>query len=216
MTKRLILVGGGEHARVVAETASALGYEVLGCVADRTSATFTVLADDHTYLGEDDGAPSERSERFGPHSLHLAVGGIRTMAARRGALAGLAAADAPWATLIHPTAWVSPSAVLGIGVFVGPGAIVHTGAVIGDHVIVNTGAIVEHDVRVGAGSQLAPGAVTGGGARIGAWSLCGLGCRIREHTVVGDESVVGMGAVVVANVPDGAIVMGCPARPRKT
>ena len=68
-------------------------------------------------------------------------------------------------------------------------AVVRThGSVIGVNSVVCGYATVQE------GAHIAPGAV------------------VREGTTVGRYSVVGLGAVVVKDVPDGAIVAGNPAR----
>ncbi len=71
--------------------------------------------------------------------------------------------DTRWATVVHATASVSPSATLDDGAVVLAGAVVNTGARVGRHAIVNSAAVVEHDVVIGPGSHVAPGAVVGGG-----------------------------------------------------
>ena len=76
----------------------------------------------------------------------------------------------------------------------------------------NTAAVVEHDAEIGAFAHIGPAAALGGGARIGDGAFVGLGARVRDRVDVGMGSLVGMGAVVVASVPDGAVVMGVPAR----
>ena len=205
---RLALIGGGEHARVVAEAATLSGWAVAGCFDLRDDVPLPLLGREERYLAD----PS----RFPDLVLLLCIVGSGHLALRRRVLARWQAAAPPWATVVHPTAFVSPSAHLGRGVFVGPHAVVHTGAHIGDHAIVNSGAVVEHDVVLGEGVHLAPGAVLGGGARVGPWSTCALGSRVRDHLTVGADALVGMGAVVVAPVPDGATVLGCPAKPRSS
>ena len=52
------------------------------------------------------------------------------------------------ATLIHPTAFVSRSAVLGSGCIIEPGAVVQTAAQLGKACIVNAGAVVNHNSTV--------------------------------------------------------------------
>lgn len=200
---RVLLLGAGEHAAVVAETAVLLGHEVLGAVAPAGAAARVAV------LG-DDAALAARPAWAADSSWHLAVGELPL----RRRLAERWAAHDAWATLVHPTAWVSPSARLGRGVFVGPQALVHAHAVIGDHAIINSAAVVEHDVVVGTGCHLAPGAVVGGGARLGAWAFIGLGARVRDHITVGAGAVVGMGAAVLREVPPRSTVLGVPARER--
>jgi acetyltransferase-like isoleucine patch superfamily enzyme len=50
--------------------------------------------------------------------------------------------------------------------------------------------------------------------RIGRNCYIGCGSMIRQQQVIGEQSLVGMGAVVVKDVPAGAIVVGNPARQR--
>ena len=64
--------------------------------------------------------------------------------------------------------------------------------------------------------QIGPGAVIGGGAVIGDHAFIGLGASIRDHVHIGAGAVVGMGSVVIDDVPDGAAVAGVPARAIRT
>jgi acetyltransferase EpsM len=183
------LIGGGEHARVVAEAATLAGFAVRGALADQVDPPLTRIADDADL----------------PWIIAIGGNAVRwriAQTARR------------WATIVHPRAWISPSAVLGAGVFVGPGALVHAGARVGDHAIINSGAIVEHDAILGCACHIAPGAVLGGGVRVGDRAVVALGARVRDHRSIGDDATVGMGAVAVADVPAGATVVGVPARVR--
>jgi len=43
-------------------------------------------------------------------------------------------------------------------------------------------------------------------------SAGGLGAVVRDHVAIGDGATVGMGAVVVKDIPDGARALGVPAR----
>ncbi|MCW5939051.1 MAG: NeuD/PglB/VioB family sugar acetyltransferase [Fimbriimonadaceae bacterium] len=113
---------------------------------------------------------------------------------------------------VHPTAFVSPSAEIGLGAFVGPLAVVHTLARIGTGAIVNSGAVVEHDVVVGDYAHVAPGAVLCGGVVVGEGALVGAGARAAPLSRIGTGAVVGAGAVVLKEVPDGERWAGVPAR----
>ena len=211
----LIVLGGGEHARVVIDAARTQGerWAVQGYVAPDPSPD--AIADE-PWLG-DDVALTERLADIAPADrpwLVLGFGAGETP----GALAARAAttqrfAGARWATIVHARAWVSPSARVEEGAVVLAGAVINAGAQVGRHAIVNSAAVVEHDVVLGAGTHVAPGAVIGGGAHIHEHAFIGLGARVRDHIEIGAGAVVGMGAVVVASIAPGATVVGIPARP---
>lgn len=109
---------------------------------------------------------------------------------------------------IHNNAVVMMGAIINIGAVVGEGTMIDMGAVLGGR------ATVGAHCHVGAGAVLA-GVVEPASATpvvieddvlIGANAVVIEGCR------VGKGAVVAAGAVVVDDVPAGAVVAGCPAR----
>ena len=205
----LVVVGGGEHARVVIEAAHAQSdrFLVVGFVDARTSEATERMG--VPWLGED---KQLLAAGAGGRLYVVGVGVTGVSPARRRLVERYRAAGARFATVIHPRAVVSPSAVIEEGTVVCAGAVVNTGARVGAHSIINTSAVVEHDVMLGAFVHAAPASAIGGGASIGAGTYLGLGCRVRDHVKVGSDVQVGMGAVVVGDVPDGGVVVGVPAR----
>lgn len=107
-------------------------------------------------------------------------------------------------SLVHPTAYVSPLATLGAGVFVGARSAIAPGAVLGEHVFVNRGVTIGHDTHIGAFSRLQPGCNVGGLSRFGTGVTIGIGATVVERLVVGDGAFIGAGAIVAADVPAGA------------
>ena len=205
----LIIIGGGEHARVVIEAARSLtGWNILGFVdplpCDETAARMKVAR-----LGDD--------AAIGRHAKAALVLGIGTAGLddrRQNAVAGLSVAPERWATVIHAAAWVSPTATIAAGSVVLAGAVVNSGARIGRHCIVNSRACIEHDATLGDFVHAAPGSIVAGGASVGDGSYLGIGSLIRDHRTIGRACLVGMGAAVTGNFGDGAVLVGVPARPR--
>lgn len=117
------------------------------------------------------------------------------------------------ATIVHPTADVSPHATLGAGVFVKMFSVVSSEAVLGDNVFVQAHCIVGHDVHVGAHTQISAFSHIAGGAQLGERCYLGVGSRVREECVMGDDVVLSMGAVVIEKkVPSRVLAMGNPAK----
>lgn len=204
--RRVVLIGGGEHARVVAEAVRSVPelFELVGFVDPRPCEE-TARRLGLSRLGDDSAVPPGV---FGV----IGVGAIGVSPVRAAIAARLTSKLAGWATVVHRAAWVSPTASLGAGTVVMAGAVMQTGARTGVHAVVNSGAVLEHDVVLGDYVQLGPGALVGGAAVIGDDSYISLGACVRDHIWIGARALVGMGAVVVADVEDGATVAGVPAR----
>ena len=98
--------------------------------------------------------------------------------------------DASFAILIHPTAHVSASAVIGPGSVIMAHAVVQPAARIGAHCIVNTGATVDHDCILGDYVHVAPGAHLCGGVQVGEGTLVGVGVGIAPLARIPAWSVV--------------------------
>ncbi len=205
--RTLLLLGGGGHAAVVAESARAAGWSVAGYLDDAEpgpgAARFELLR-----LGAIDDYPSVMRGLAGTDAVaHAAVGdaGLRR---RWLQLVGDAAAPA----VIHPSAIVSPSAEIAEGTFIGPGRIVNARSVIERGAIVNSGAIVEHDCVLGAFSHVAPGAVLGGGSVVGPEALVGVNAAVLPGVRIGARASLGAGAVALSDVPEATTAVGVPAR----
>lgn len=203
---RLIVLGGGGHGRVVADTARRSGrWELILFLDDapdrtRAEADFPVLGscDD---LGQ--------SLRPGDECL-VAIG---DNAQRRSLLDRVDELGAPLAVVVDPSASVSTDATLGPGTVILPQGAVNIGSVLGRGCIVNTGATIDHDCVLGDCVHVAPGAHLGGDVTVGDLAWIGIGSSIRHGTRVGARVMIGAGAAVVADVTTGTTVVGVPARP---
>jgi acetyltransferase EpsM len=207
MRASIVVIGGGEHARVLIEAIRSGGAgSVIGFVdPEACEETATRLAVPR--LGGEDVLVR--------HAGALGVLGFAALDARErraDAVRRLSPVLSGWATVVHATAWVSPTARIGEGAVIMAGAVVQGGAILGAHSIVNSGAIVEHDVVLGEHTHVASGATLGGAAHVGPMVHIGLGASVRDHTSVGAGATVGMGAVVVRDIAAGATVKGVPAR----
>jgi len=212
----LVVIGGGDHARVVIETARSQrdAWRLLGIV-DRDPAARTTALLDVAHLGDDDDLLATLSMTAAHERPWLVIGfgGGAADAVRRAAAVARFGPDSQWATLVHATAWVAPSATLGEGSVVLAGAVVNAGARVGCHAIVNTRAVLEHDVVLGDYGNIGSGALLGGGATVGEHAFVAMGAAVRDHVTVGNGATVGMGAGVVGDVEPGLTVVGNPARP---
>lgn len=71
---------------------------------------------------------------------------------------------------------------------------------------------IAHNVEIGKNCLIIAGAIIGGSAVVGDNCYIGIGAMIKNKVTIGNNVTVGMGAVIIRDVPDGATVVGNPAR----
>ena len=199
-SKKIVLIGGGGHARSLAES---------GCHIDGYADTREVTDMPLPRIGSDEDILSSMDPLT--TYLHIAIvgGDGRSMSARRRIIERFS--SFPAATLIAPSATVTPSSTIGEGSAVLCGAIIN-GASIGSHNVVNTGAIVEHGCHTGSNDFIGPGAVICGGVTIGDDCFIGAGVTIRNCVSICRGVTIGIGAAVVSDITRPGIWAGVPAR----
>lgn len=180
---RLLVVGAGGHGRSVAEAAQlSERFEVTGFLDDALTAGDCVLA--VPVLGPLTSLTNHRA------NCDQAIVAVGNNAIREKVTLQLVEAGFELATVIHPRAFVAPSAMVGQGSAVMAGAIVGTEARLGVGVIVNCGAVVDHHAHVedyghlGVNASMAGGTALGAKAWMQAGSAIGYGVRIPAETIL--------------------------------
>jgi sugar O-acyltransferase (sialic acid O-acetyltransferase NeuD family) len=149
-----------------------------------------------------------------PQAAVLAVPGSPTsFRTRRATVEGLALVPQRLARVIHPTARISPLAVIGHNVLVMAGVVVTSNAIIGNHVCVLPNTVIHHDAVIGAWSLIGSNVTLAGSAAIGENCYIGSGSTIMNGVRVEDGALIGLGSNVIRNVAAGTTVVGNPARP---
>ncbi len=116
-----------------------------------------------------------------------------------------------FARLIHPSAQILPSAVLGVGSYVGTVCSVVTRASLGNHVFLLNGVLVGHNGRIDDFATIGPGAIISSRCHIREGAFVGPAATVLPRVTVGTDSVVAAGSVVTRDVPDQCLVAGAPA-----
>ena len=121
---------------------------------------------------------------------------------------------------IEPGAIIREQVTIGDSAVIMMGAVINIGAVIGPGTMIDMGAILGGRATVGKNCHIGAGAVLAGVIEPASATpvivedgvLVGANAVVIEGVHVGKNAVVAAGAVVIEDVPENAVVAGCPAR----
>ena len=201
--KEVLVLGAGGHSKVVVRTLEVLNYSVVAVLDDNEQLWGTQLC------GVPITGPIASAEEYLGMPSVLAIGDNQT----RRKLSSQLSCD--WLTVVHPSAVVDTSVVIGEGTVVFAGTVIQADTRIGRHAIVNTGASVDHDVVLGDFAHVAPGVHLAGNVHVGSGAFVGIGSSVIQGMTIGSWSTVGAGASVVRDVAPDSLVVGVPAKPKK-
>ncbi|MEM2525994.1 MAG: acetyltransferase [Candidatus Methanomethylicaceae archaeon] len=203
--KKIIVIGGGGHSKVVISTLLELGYNVIGVLDDDINKKNTKVM----------GIPILGSiELLKSGNFEQGIIAIGDNKIRKEILYKFKD-FCKWPVVVHPFSYVHPSVEIGEGTVIFAGAVIQPDVIIGEHVIVNTGVTIDHDCRIGNFVHLAPGVHLAGGVVIGEGSFLGIGSSVIPYKNIGSWAIVGAGGVVIQDIPDFVKVVGVPAKPIK-
>ena len=148
------------------------------------------------------------------------VGGIGSPRTRQILMQKAQDAGFGFETIIHPRVECSRWNEIGIGTVISAGNILTTNITIGRHVQINLDCTIGHDVIMGDYTTLAPGVHVSGWVQFGKRVYVGTGAVILNGTqgepiFIGDDAIIGGGAVVTNKVDPNTTVVGVPAKPIK-
>ena len=174
--KKVVIVGGGGHAKVVIDTIEEMilagdKIEIEGFLDDNEENT-----DIYGYkrLGK-----IAEAQDYKEGCFHLAIGnnGFRRKFYEENK-------GVKYLTVIHPKSIVSKRTKIGKGCFVGAGTVVNTDTRIGRLSIVNTKSIVEHDCRIEDYCHISYGCIVAAESVIESGCFIDMGDRVKRREVV--------------------------------
>jgi sugar O-acyltransferase (sialic acid O-acetyltransferase NeuD family) len=116
--------------------------------------------------------------------------------------------------LIHPSVirGCKDLIAIGEGSIICAGNILTTNISLGKHVILNLSCTIGHESDVGDFSSFMPSCNISGEVKIGKENFWGTGSKVINRKIIGNNVVVGAGAVIIDDIPDDVTVVGVPAK----
>lgn len=117
-------------------------------------------------------------------------------------------------TVIHPTVIIGDTdyVKIGKGCIICAGNIITTNVEIKDFVILNLACTVGHDTIIGNYASFMPTCNISGDVVINDSVYCGTGVKIINQIEIGENSIIGAGAVVTSSQPGNCTIVGVPAK----
>ena len=208
MKDKIIIIGGGDHAKVVISNIKKLDkYEIVG-YTDLINKELVLGVE---YLGNDE-VLNDIIKKHKNCKAVIGVGCISVSNKRQRIYDKLKEIGFDLPVIISKNAIVNEEVTIGDGTVVLEGAIINVGSIIGKGVIVNTSAIVEHNCKVGDFVHLTAGAILGGGVTVGDNSMIGVGAIVIQYKKICDNCLIGAGTVVTRDILITGSYFGIPAK----
>ncbi len=137
------------------------------------------------------------------------VGDMKNRIAR---IEALGIPEERFASVIHPSACIADDTSIAGGTYVGPHAVIMPGARVGRRTSLRAGCYISHDVELEDWCFVGPNTVVSGRSRLDTAAYLGPGVNVREETFIGRYATVGLGSVVIRDIPAKKTVAGNPAR----
>ena len=209
--KKIIIIGSGGHAKVVADIILAREKElnedlkIIGFLDDN----FKNLKNDNIFnipiLGD-----LNNIDNFSKNEDYFFIIAIGSNEVRKKISEKYK--DLNYYTAIHPRSIISREVTIGSGTVIMANVVINPNSTIGKHCILNTSSVIEHDNKLGDYVHISPNTTLCGGVNIEDNSWIGAGSVVRQQIHIGKDVLVGANSVVVKNIEDDCIVVGNPAK----
>ena len=191
--KKIYIYGASGHGLVVADIAKACSYEEI------------IFIDD----GENEYPSFNEIQKN--HHIPIALG-IGNNMIRQKLFNKLKKMGFEIVTLVHPTAILSSSSMIGEGSVIMPQVVVNTKSNIGKGVILNTGAIIEHENNIKDFVHISPNVALAGNVTVDENTHIGIGSTVIQGVKIGNNCIIGAGSVVIDSIRDKQLCFGNPCK----
>lgn len=201
--KKIVIIGAGGHAKVIADIIIKSGDEVIGFLDDNVEiGTIIIKFKSLKIIGT-----SKDIKNFDDNTFFVI--GIGSNDIRKKISAEN---NVKWYTAVHPNAIIGIDVIIEEGTVIMPGAIINVGTRIGKHSIINTSASIDHDNEIGNFVHVSPNATLAGTVKVCDLTHIGAGATVKNNISINKKSVIGAGAVVIKDINEEGTHIGIPTK----
>lgn len=198
MTKKIVIIGAGGHAKSCLDVINSNDkiYKIAGLVDSNKSikkiSNYKIL-----------GAEKDLRKIFKKYKYAIVgFGQIKSYKLRENSFKNLKKIGFKLPSIISNFAYFSNKSKIGEGSIVMHGVVVNAFSSIGVNCILNSNSTIEHDVKIGNNCHVAAGAVINGGVTVGNGTFIGSGSVIKEGIKIGKDCIISANIFVKKEVKD--------------
>ena len=200
--KKLIIIGAGGNGKVVYDIAKLNGYDDIKFIDD--------IFFNKKYPYEIIGNISilEKKE-FQEWDYAVAIGDCY---ARKKYSLLLKQKKLNQPILIHPSAIIDKTVVIGAGTVVMANVVINAFSSIGQNCIINTSSSIDHDCIIKSFTHIAPGVNISGSTIVGEYCWIGTGANVINNISIFDNVYIGAGTTIIKDIKEPGKYVGLPLR----
>lgn len=207
MQRKVVIIGAGGHARVIADIIKKSNDELIGFLDDNVEIQGKNIFDSKNVIGFIKDCNEIQNNNF-EYFFVVGIGDNRVRKTISEKYSNL-----KWYTAIHPSVVTGTDVEIGEGTVAMAGSVINTGTKVGKHCIINTCASLDHDDIIEDYVHISPGAHLAGKVKVGEGSWICAGVTIVNNVNIGQSVIVGAGATVIDNIRENNVTyVGVPAK----
>lgn len=199
--KKVIIIGASGHSAEITDyithynnsVAPELCFDVVGYIDDNKESY-----NNYSFLGPYIGTIKDHEVSLDAEYIM----GIANIQFRRTIIQNFLEKGARFATLIHPTAIISPSAIVGEGCVVAHNASIGPKAIIGNFNMLNSRCTIGHDSTIGNFNFIGPQVVLSGFTKVGNNNMFGVNSATIPTIEIGNNNTIAAGMIITKTVKD--------------
>ena len=195
MSKNVIIIGAGGHAKVIADIVKKSDDKLIGFLDDNEEVQDKVVFDN-------------KKMNYKNAEFIIGIGNNKVRKIISDKYSNL-----KWYTAIHPNAVIANEVIINEGSAIMAGVVINPGTTVGKHCIINTSTSIDHDNIIEDYVHISPGSHLAGTVAVkeGTW-ICS-GVTVINDIIINKNNIVGAGSVVIKNIEEeNNTYIGIPAR----
>jgi len=207
MKEKIVIVGGGGHAKVIISIMKKLNnYDIVGYTDPLNNGEILGVP----YLGNDDRLNS--IFRDSVNNAVIGLGQIKSAEHRRKLVDISKSIGFNFPAIVSSDSKINEDVIFADGIVIMDGVVINSGTSIGEFSIINTNSSIDHDCKIGSFTHIAPGVTLSGEVTIGDNVLIGTGASVIHQIKIPDNTIISSGSSVQKNITKAGIYRGVPAK----